>query len=133
MDFLVCSGWDDVYSRYWWQSVVLIWRSVQRFPLQKLTDKSKNEIFSLLDSYVNFKLVWVLLSSSRNRWSSCSPWDQIKKMSSIYRNQTIDLSFWLSRKSVSTLSVNMQAYSGAHFVPIAVPDSCCLTFPLNSK
>ena len=23
MDFLVFPGWDDVYSRYWWQSVAL--------------------------------------------------------------------------------------------------------------
>ena len=35
--------------------------------------------------------------------------------------------------SVSTLSINMQAYGGAHFLPIAVPDNCRITFPLNQK
>ena len=27
----------------------------------------------------------------------------------------------------------MQAYVGAHFVPTAVPEICCLMLPLNSK
>ena len=31
------------------------------------------------------------------------------------------------------LYINMQVYGGAHFVPIAVPDNCCLIFPLNSE
>ena len=43
-----------------------------------------------------------------------------KKMSSIYQNQTVSLSFWFQQKPVSTLSINMQAYGDVHFVPIAV-------------
>ena len=30
-------------------------------------------------------------------------------------------------------SIHMHAYVGAHFVPIAVTESCCLMLPLNSK
>ena len=33
----------------------------------------------------------------------------------------------------SILSIYMQAYFGAHLVPIAVPEECCLMWPLNSK
>ena len=37
------------------------------------------------------------------------------------------------RKLVSRLSIKIQVYGGTNFVPITVPESCCLKLPLNSK
>ena len=54
-------------------------------------------------------------------------------MSSIYLSQTQRFKFYVVKKSVSNLSINMHTYGGANFVPMAVPEICCFIFESNSK
>ena len=56
-----------------------------------------------------------------------------KKMSSVYLSQTKGLKFGVVKKSVSNLSIKIQAYGGAIFVSMATPEICCFIFKLNSK
>ena len=54
-------------------------------------------------------------------------------MSSIYLSQTQRFKFYVVKKSVSNLSINMHTYGGANFVTMAVPEICCFIFESNSK
>ena len=54
-------------------------------------------------------------------------------MSSLYISHTKGFTPYVSRKSISTLSMKIHAYGGANLVPMAVPEIHCLTFESNSK
>ena len=108
-------------------------RSVDTLLSSKLTVRSKKLIHSLFDSWVKFILGGYLLRSSGKNFSFSSPCVEMKNVSSIYRYHPNSRYFCVLRKSVSNLSMKIQAYVGANLVPIAVPDICCLTIPLNSK
>ena len=54
-------------------------------------------------------------------------------MSSMYLSHTKGFITCVSRKSISTLPMKIHAYGGANLVPMAVPETCCLTFESNSK
>ena len=56
-----------------------------------------------------------------------------KKISSIYLNHTKGCISWVSRNTVSILSITNTRKVGANLVPTAVPEICCLICPLNSK
>ena len=56
---------------------------------------------------------------------------KMKTISSIYLNHSRGHLSWVFKNSVSTLSINVQV--GAYFAPMAVPETCCLTEPLNYK
>ena len=81
---------------------------------------------------MKFILGWYLLRSSRKNFFS-SPCVQIKNISSIYQYHTNSRYSCIFRKSVSNLSMKIQAYIGANLVIVAVPDICSLTIPLNSN
>ena len=55
------------------------------------------------------------------------------KTLSMYFNHTKSSTVCVSRKLVSTLSMNIHAYGGANVIPMAVPEICCLTFESDSK
>ena len=54
-------------------------------------------------------------------------------MSSMYLSHTKGFTVYVSRKSISTLSMKIHAYGGANLVPMPVPEICYLTFESNSK
>ena len=68
----------------------------------------------------HFKLGWNLLRSSRNTFSFSWPYIQIKNIFPIYLTQTVYL--FVSKNSVSNLSMKLLEYVGAHIIPIAVPE-----------
>ena len=90
-------------------------------------------IYCVEYSYVNLRLGWNSIKQLRKSWSFPSPWVHRKKMSSIYLSQTQRFKFYVVKKSVSNLSINMHTYGGANFVPMAVPEICCFIFESNSK
>ena len=53
-----------------------------------------------------------------------------RKISSVYLNHTKGCNSWVSRKAVSILSIDKHAYGEANLLPIAVPEICCLIWPL---
>ena len=85
---LVCFGWADEKCKYWWRSVGFTCKSVVVFPSFKPTLRSRNEIFCAPYSSVNF-MYWLKSLSSKNFLRLSSPWVQIKKISSIYRNHKL--------------------------------------------
>ena len=52
---------------------------------------------------------------------------------SIYLNHTKGCFSWVSRETVSILSINKHASGGANLVPIVVPEIRCLIYLLSSK
>ena len=46
---------------------------------------------------------------------------------------TIEFQLFELNNLFSMPSIKIQAYEGAILVPMAVPDICCLTWPLNLK
>ena len=96
-----------------------MYKSVETLLPSKLTVRCKN-------SCVKFILGWYLLRSSRKNLSFSLPC-----VLSIYQYQTNSRYSCVLRKSVSNLSMKIQAYVGANLVPLAVPDICCLTIPFK--
>ena len=90
-------------------------------------------IYKLFDSWLKFILGWYLLRSFRKNLSFSSPCVQMKNKSSIYLYNTNGRYSCVLRKSVSNLSMKIQAYLCQNLVPIAVFDIFCSTIPLNSK
>ena len=58
---------------------------------------------------------------------------QIKEMSSIYLTHQNGLSLYISKNSVSTSLMKIEAYIGAHVLPIAALVIYCLIWLLNSN
>ena len=111
------------------------------FKLSFWNFRAENEMFPILDSWkgnVSFLpliLGWNLLILSKKVCSLFSPWVVIRKVIhlSIYLSHKNGWWSVVSRGSRSNSSIKMHAYVGAHFVPIAALEICCLVLRLNSK
>ena len=79
MEFSRSSGCAKLQWRYWWQSVLLVYKSVVIEPFSRLTLTSKNATFFCDDSYVNLRLGGNWFSFSINLLSSASSCVLIKK------------------------------------------------------
>ena len=108
MEFFVWFGCEELQWRFWWQSVLLVCKSVVTEPFSRLTLRSNIATFFFFfdDSYVNWRFNKKLLSPSINFLSSASPCLQIKKILSIYLNHTNGWSSCGLRKSVCFIHIN---------------------------
>ena len=54
-------------------------------------------------------------------------------MPSMYLSHTKGFTTYVSRTSISTLSMKIYTYGSTNLAPMVVPEICCLTFESNSK
>ncbi len=92
---------------------------------------SRNVTLVWLVSFVKLIVGCSLLSVSMKDFSWCSVCVHTMKMSSMYRLYMRGLSFCFFRKGSSIECMNILAYAGAIFVPMAVPWSCVYVLLLN--
>ena len=106
--------------------------SVETLLSSKLTVRSKKLIFLIWlkgEVYIGMLFVKILEKKLMFFFTVCPN----KNISLIYRYRTNGRYSCVLRKSVSNLSMKIQVYVGVNLVPIAVPNMCCFTIPLNSK
>ena len=90
----------------YWQSVFLVCKSVVIEPFSRLILRSKNATLFFDDSNVNWSFCKNLLNPSINFFSSASPCISIKKILSVYLNNTNGGSSYILRKSMSCIHIN---------------------------
>ena len=110
-----------------------MYKSVKTLPFLKLTFISRRAILSLSDSQVNLIQGSTSLRLFKKIFSFSSPCVHIKKISSMYLSHTKGCNCCVSKKLASNLSKKKHAYGGANLLPIAVPETCCLTLLLKSN